>query len=62
MAYTQEIEISKEFYTEVWCSCGNGICREAKWDIDNDCIIVTVEPCEKCIKEAYENGLEDGKE
>ena len=41
---------------EVWCSCGNGLCnhtRDRKGGIE-------VEPCEKCLEKAREEGKEEG--
>ena len=41
---------------EVWCSCGNGLCnqtRDRKGGIE-------VEPCEKCLAAAREEGRNEG--
>ena len=41
---------------EVWCSCGNGLCnqtRDRKGGIE-------VEPCEKCLEVAREEGRDEG--
>ena len=45
-----------EIEFEVWCSCGNGLCnqtRDRKGGIE-------VEPCEKCLEKAREEGKEEG--
>ena len=57
--YIETICIEKEFKTEVWCSCGNGLCVSSKFEITDDTICVTVEPCEVCLKKSYYNGYED---
>lgn len=41
---------------EVWCSCGNGLCNQTK-DTKGGII---VEPCEKCLDNAFEKGRNDG--
>jgi len=54
-------ELTVEF--EVYCSCGNGLCGqttdggENKWGS-----YITVEPCEKCLDQKYDEGHEDGYE
>ena len=41
---------------EIWCSCGEGICRNAS--IKNQDI--TLEPCEDCLKKANQEGHDEG--
>jgi len=43
---------------EVWCSCGEGLCRQS----DTKGFNVTIEPCQKCIGQAYDEGYEKGYE
>ena len=42
---------------EVWCSCGEGLCRQTK----NVRGGVEVEPCEKCLEAAREEGRDEGR-
>lgn len=46
---------------EVWCSCGNGLCRQSTGGES----AITVEPCEKCLQlrgeEEYERGYDAGR-
>ena len=52
--------VTVEAEIEVWCSCGNGLCRQSTGG--DKC--VTVEPCEKCLEiaktEGYDEGYDDG--
>lgn len=41
---------------EVWCSCGEGLCYQTR--VNGTAL--TVEPCEACLKERYDEGYEDG--
>ena len=41
---------------EVWCSCGNGLCNQTK-EVKGG---IQVEPCEKCLESAREEGREEG--
>ena len=41
---------------EVWCSCGNGLCGQAKDRKDG----IEVEPCKKCLEAAREEGYNEG--
>ena len=46
----------------VYCSCGNGLCRQTTVNGTN----IEVEPCERCLKEArdggYDKGYDDGQD
>ena len=64
-----------ELEFEVYCSCGEGLCRQTNEGRTGgrDMPFITVQPCEKCITKAhqegydqghdkgYEDGFEDGK-
>lgn len=41
---------------EVWCSCGQGLCSQCE-DVKGG---ISVEPCEKCLKKARDEGYDDG--
>jgi len=41
---------------EVWCSCGNGLCNQTKGVKGG----IEVEPCEKCLEAAKEEGRDEG--
>lgn len=41
---------------EIWCSCGEGLCNQAT-EIRGG---ISVEPCEKCIERARDEGYNDG--
>ena len=41
---------------EIWCSCGNGLCNQTR-EVEGG---VSVEPCEKCLDAAKEEGHTDG--
>jgi len=43
---------------EVWCSCGNGLCNQTT----NVRGGVEVEPCEKCLERAKDEGYNEGYE
>ena len=53
---------SVEIEIEVWCSCGEGLCRQSTGGRGG----VTVEPCEKCLEyerdEYYNRGYEEGRD
>jgi len=53
---TVEVEI------EVWCSCGEGLCRQTTTGRTNGRgqEYFTVEPCNKCLESATEDGKKDG--
>lgn len=52
---------------DVYCTCGNGICRntEVKY-MTGGGIELKVEPCEDCIKQAdgkgYDRGIQEGSD
>jgi hypothetical protein len=56
-----EMEITVEF--SAYCStCGAGICRNVSVEKDrHGNPTITVEPCEKCLKEKYDEGFKDGE-
>lgn len=61
----ETIIMSKEAETSVWCGkCGAGLCSNSKWDIDVDTarpyVQVTVDPCEKCLQDSFDEGKEEG--
>ena len=43
---------------EVWCICGEKLCNQC----DNVAGGIRVRPCQRCLKEQYEIGYEDGLE
>jgi len=45
-----------EISFEVYCSCGNGLCRQT--DVKGS--KVYIEPCEKCLQKAKDEGYESG--
>lgn len=45
---------------QVWCSCGQGLCRQSEVEEKNGEIHVTVEPCEKCLKAERDSGYDEG--
>jgi len=47
---------------EVWCSCGNGLCNKSHGDTKYGRPCIIVEPCERCIDNAYDKGLAEGQE
>lgn len=47
---------------EVWCSCGNSLCNQASTNNSGKSPSVTIEPCEKCINSARDEGYDDGYE
>lgn len=50
--------LSIEF--EVYCSCGNGLCGNSTEGRNGHSEYITVEPCEKCLINEYEKGIDDG--
>lgn len=57
----QEIDVDVDF--EVYCAkCGAGICHNAntRSSYKRGMAQVTIEPCETCLKNAYENGKQEG--
>jgi hypothetical protein len=61
-----EFNIDVEF--EVWCSCGEGLCGQSEGNNRgrNGSPGVIVEPCQKCLdtakNEGYENGYQDAED
>lgn len=53
---TDTIEVSIDF--EVWCSCGNGLCAQSQ----NKRGGIQVEPCERCLKDAWDEGYSEGQD
>jgi hypothetical protein len=55
-----------QFDFEVWCSCGEGLCRQTEVSYGRNGASVVIEPCEKCVAAAdeagYERGFEEGNE
>lgn len=47
---------------EVFCSCGNGLCNNTIEGANRHSQYITVEPCEKCLNIAREEGYEEGYE
>ena len=47
---------------EVFCSCGEGLCNQSTTSLTRQGLIVKVEPCEKCLKKAQDDGWEIGYE
>jgi len=56
-------EISIEI--EVWCSCGEGLCNQSTGDSGRRGPNITVEPCERCLvrarNEGYDKGYDEAK-
>ena len=51
------------FEIEVFCSCGHGLCGPSKGGIGRRGIpYVTVEPCERCLTKAKDEGYDEGAE
>ena len=51
-----------ELEFEVFCSCGNGLCNNTTEGRNRYSQYITVEPCEKCLDVAREEGHEEGYE
>ena len=49
-----------EVELEVWCSCGNGLCNQSSVKTGRY-LGITVEPCEKCLAAAREDGYEKAR-
>lgn len=50
---TAEIRID----VQVWCAkCGKGLCRQS----DGGAESVTVEPCQNCLDQAFDEGKDEG--
>lgn len=49
---------------EFYCTCGNPMCTNV--NVDRHGRNITIEPCEKCLENEYEEGrnagIEEGKE
>jgi RNase P subunit RPR2 len=59
----QEIEIDVDIDFEVYCEkCGAGICNNAntRSSYKRGMAQVTITPCENCLKNAYEEGKQEG--
>jgi len=41
---------------EVYCSCGNGLCGNSTEGANRYSQYITIEPCEKCKDNSYEEG------
>ena len=52
-------ELTVDIDFEVWCDkCGAGLCLNTRVEGNK----VSVEPCERCLQEAYEEGYWKAKE
>lgn len=51
-------ELSVDF--DVYCSCGAPLCDQTDVSQDRYGAKLTVEPCQKCLDEARDNGFNDG--
>lgn len=47
---------------EVWCSCGEGLCNQSTGGSGRRGPHITVEPCEKCLSRARNDGYDEGYE
>ena len=53
-AFTVEFEV-------VCAKCGNGLCRQSYAE-DKRGFVVNVEPCDKCLRQSYDDGFNDGNQ
>jgi len=51
-------DINVDVNIEVWCSCGEGLCGQTRAQRGS----FTVEPCEKCLENARQEGYDEGHE
>lgn len=52
-----------EVQVEIWCSCGEGLCNQSTPGKDrHGDPKITVEPCQKCLDSARDDGRESGRE
>ena len=54
---------SFEVEFEVFCSCGEGLCNQAtggQSSYPTRSPIITVEPCQKCLSDKYDEGYDKG--
>ena len=49
-----------ELEFEVFCSCGNGLCRQTTEGKNNRNPFITVEPCQKCLDDIEQKGYDKG--
>ena len=45
---------------EVYCSCGAGLCSNSREGVNRHSQFITVEPCENCLNEKYDEGYMKG--
>jgi len=45
---------------EIWCSCGNGLCSQSTVKRSRYGEGFVVEPCEKCLERARDEGYAEG--
>jgi len=55
-----EVELTGDVEFEVYCSCGNGICANTRVSYNRGRNQVMVEPCEKCLAQARNEGYDEG--
>ena len=48
------------FQFEVYCKCGNGLCNHTKIEDSKLGPVITIDPCDKCITRASEEGYDKG--
>ena len=53
---SEDLNKMPEVTIAVWCSCGAGLCGQAKGGTGD----ITVDPCEKCLEEARDEGDDEG--
>jgi hypothetical protein len=53
------LNIDVEF--EVFCSCGNGLCNQTTVEYKHGGQRVIIEPCDKCLQNAMDEGYAEGE-
>jgi len=51
-----------ELEFEVFCSCGAGLCGNSQEGHSRHSQYITVEPCQNCLDQKYEEGVDHGYE
>jgi hypothetical protein len=50
------------FYFDAYCAeCGNGMCKQVEVSEENGHVKLYISPCPYCLKEAYRQGYENGR-
>lgn len=57
---TLNVTLDGEIDFEVFCVCGNGLCKVTEVEQSYGKNRITIEPCDKCMAAEYDEGFQTG--